>query len=463
MTILRSLQTFKSKIIILQHLIKMAPLSNLPAPVASTLEAITRNSTPGFVANFSEDIVFNDDGKAQRGVEALRKWHVEALIGHRATIDLRGGVSLGEHTIVHLIMDGDFEADYNIAEPIPLYFDFTVTNNTITALTITSHDPVMNTVSISAPNDKDPISAIMSSRRPQMPLSEGWVKVKLQAVGLNYHDIFTMRGFISYPVTEPLVLGCEGTGTLADGTEVLIFPLMGDADFKGDETLDPQRHVFSEKVDGTLAEYVNVPKRNIVVKPRDMSTEAAAVMGIAWLTAYRMLFTKSDLRAGQTMLVQGSSGGVTTALIQLGTAAGMRVWCTGRTAAKRELGLKLGAEKAFASGETLPEKVDAVFDTSGEVTWKHSVDSVKIGGTVVTCGGHSGMFVPMEVSRVFVEQLTIKGSYLGTLEEFKDLIAFVVSKSIKPHIGATLPMAKTAEGFRMMFEGKTDGKVVVTM
>ncbi|KAL5321453.1 hypothetical protein ACEPPN_009411 [Leptodophora sp. 'Broadleaf-Isolate-01'] len=441
----------------------MFALSTLPALVAASLQAITQKSTDGFVANFSKDIVLNDEGKAQKGISALRKWHDEALIGHRATIDIQSEVTIGEHTVVHLIMDGDFEADYNITDPITLYFDFTVSDSVITTLTITSHDPIMNTVSISTPNDTDPISALHLSRRPQKPVPEGWVRVKLQAVGLNYHDIFTMRGFISQSITDPLILGCEGTGTLADGTEVILFPLMGDPEFKGDETLDPQRNVFSEKTDGTLAEYINVPKRNVIIKPERMSTETAAVMGIAWLTAYRMLFTKSGLRAGQTMLVQGSSGGVTTALIQLGSAAGMRVWCTGRTAAKRALGLKLGAEKAFESGETLLEKADAVFDTSGEVTWKHSINSVKTGGTVVTCGGHSGQFIPMEVSHVFVEQLTVKGSYLGTLEEFRDLIALVVAKSIKPHIGVVLPMAQTAEGFRMMVDGKTDGKIVVTM
>ncbi|KAH7351277.1 hypothetical protein BKA65DRAFT_500129 [Rhexocercosporidium sp. MPI-PUGE-AT-0058] len=441
----------------------MFSLSILPTPVADSLVAISQKSTDDFVAGFSHDIVLNDEGKAQKGIPALRKWHDEALIGHGATVDVQNGVTIGEHTVVCLIMDGDFKADYNITDPITLYFDFTVSKSVITALTITSHDPIMNTVSISTPNDKDPISALHLARQPQKPISEGWMSVKMQAVGLNYHDIFTMRGFNSQPITEPLILGCEGTGTLADGTEVILYPLMGDPDFKGDETLDPQRHVFSEKIDGTLAEYVSVPKRNVIIKPKAMSTEAAAVMGVAWLTAYRMLFTKSRLRAGQTMLVQGSSGGVTTALIQLGSAAGMRVWCTGRTPAKRELGLKLGAEKAFESGETLHEKADAVFDTSGEVTWKHSISSVKTGGIVVTCGGHSGQFIPMEVSHVFIEQLTVKGSYLGTLEEFKDLIALVVAKSIKPHIGVVLPMAQTDKGFRMMVEGKTDGKIVVTI
>ncbi|KAL2071173.1 hypothetical protein VTL71DRAFT_12408 [Oculimacula yallundae] len=439
----------------------MSVLSTLPTIVAASLEAIHQQSTDGFVAHFSKDVVFNDEGKSHKGIEVLRKWHDEGLIGHSATIEIQSQVTLREHTIVHLIMNGDFEADYNIVDPITLYFDFTVSNNLITALTVTPHDPVMNTVSISTPSHTDPVSAIDFCQRSQSPVPEGWVTIKMQAVGLNYHDIFTLRGFIPQP--DSLILGCEGTGTLADGTEVLLYPLMGDPDFKGDETLDPQRHVFSEKTDGTLAEYVNVPKRNVVIKPKAMSTETAAVMGIAWLTAYRMLFTKSGLRAGQTMLVQGSSGGVTTALIQLGSAAGMRVWCTGRTAAKRSLGLKLGAEKAFESGAELSAKVDAVFDTSGEVTWNHSISSVKIGGIIVTCGGHSGMSVPMNLSHVFVGQLTVKGCYLGTLEEFKDLISFVVAKSIKPHIGLVLPMAQTPDGFRMMVEGKTDGKIVVTV
>jgi NADPH:quinone reductase-like Zn-dependent oxidoreductase len=264
-----------------------------------------------------------------------------------------------------------------------------------------------------------------------------------------------------HPLKFPLILGCEGTGVLEDGTPVLIYPCMGSPDFKGDETLDPARHVFSELANGTLAEYVNIPKRNIVPRPKELNVESAAVLGIAWLTAYRMLFTKSGLRAGQKMLVQGSSGGVTSALIQLGSAAGIRVWCTGRSAEKRELGLKLGAEQVFESGAELPERVDAVFDTSGEVTWEHSMNAVKTGGTIVTCGAHSGRAVPVDVSRVFVEQIDIRGSYLGTLEEFKDLISFIVAKLIKPHIGLVLPIEQTGVGFQKMVSGQTAGKIVV--
>jgi D-arabinose 1-dehydrogenase-like Zn-dependent alcohol dehydrogenase len=124
------------------------------------------------------------------------------------------------------------------------------------------------------------------------------------------------------------------------------------------------------------------------------------------------------------------------------------------------LGLRLGAEKAFTSGEELPEKADAVFDTSGEVTWPHSMASVKTGGTVVTGGGHSGRTAPTELMSIVINKLNIKGSYLGTLEEFRDLISFVVAKGIKPHVGLVLPMEEADVGFRRMIDGQTEGRLL---
>jgi NADPH:quinone reductase-like Zn-dependent oxidoreductase len=440
--------------------------TSLPTPVPTIFEAINNKNSKEFTGTFSSTGTIIDEGKTFQGHASIAKFCNEALISHSASVIYENATQVGKHTIVQVIMDGDFVAEYGITEPFTLYFDFLLQENSITNLLITPWDSSkakMNAVYVEKGNIDDPISTIKIAPRLQPAPQEWWVRVKMQAVGLNYHDIFTMRGLGMRPPKFSLTLGCEGAGILDDGTEVLIYPVMGDPNFKGDETLDPERHVFSEQVDGTLAEYVNVPLRNIVPKPKGLETVSASVLGIAWLTAYRMLFTKSGLKAGQTMLVQGSSGGVTTALIQMGSAAGMRVWCTGRTTEKKELGLKLGAERAFDSGEELLEKVDAVFDTSGEVTWEHSVDSVKAGGTVVTCGGHSGRSIPMEVNKVFVEQLNIRGTYLGTLEEFKDLISFVVAKSIVPHVSLVLSLNRADVGFRAMLDGKTVGKIVVTI
>src|SRR6202047_3347674 len=127
------------------------------------------------------------------------------------------------------------------------------------------------------------------------------------------------------PIVFPMILGNNGAGTLDDGSEVIIYPLMGAPDWRGEETLDPDWNIFSERVRGTFADYVAFPRRNAIPRPSGISALDASVMGTAWLTAYRALFTKSNLGPGETLLVQGASGGMSTALIQLGRAAGFEV------------------------------------------------------------------------------------------------------------------------------------------
>ena len=123
-----------------------------------------------------------------------------------------------------------------------------------------------------------------------------------------------------------------------------------------------------------------MPTRNVVPKPPGLSFAEAACLPTAWLTAYRMLFTKSGLKRGDTVLVQGAGGGVATAAIVLARAAGFRVFATSRDEGKRERALELGADEVFESGARLPERVDAVMETVGEATWSHSLKSLKPGG-----------------------------------------------------------------------------------
>jgi NADPH:quinone reductase-like Zn-dependent oxidoreductase len=310
-------------------------------------------------------------------------------------------------------------------------------------------------------DEENPLQALKIGRIPLPPVPDGWVRVKISAAALNYHDVLTLQGVGTHPLHYPRILGCEGCGYLKDGTPVILYPVMCSTDYLGEETLDPSRHVFHEITDGTLAEYVVAPSRNIILLPFQLDPIDGAVLGIAWLTAYRMIFTKANMRPGQTMLVQGSSGGVSTALIQLGAAAGLRVWCTGRSPEKRDLARQLGAEQTFEPGATLPHQVDAVFDTSGNATWSHSMASVKLGGSIVTCGAHGGFHVSLDLLRVFNDQISIHGVYAGTLQEFKDLIQFVIAKSIKPRIGTTLPLSRGDEGLKALYTGSTNGKIVL--
>jgi len=312
------------------------------------------------------------------------------------------------------------------------------------------------------PNPDAPLDSLTVGERPAPEVPEGWVAVNVTAASLNMHDIWTLRGVGIKPDQFPMILGCDGAGTLEDGTEVVLHSVIGDPSWDGDETLDPKRTLLTEKHQGTFADTVVVPARNAVPKPPGLTAVQASVMGTAWLTAYRMLFTKSGLRPGQTMLVQGASGGVSTALVQLGRAAGMRVWVTGRTDEKRAVAERLGAHATFASGERLPERVDAVFETVGDATWSHSMRALKPGGVIVVSGSTSGPNPGADLQRLFFLQLRVIGSTMGTRQELADLLRFVENAGISPAIGLELPMDRAAEGFRAMLDGDTSGKIVFT-
>lgn len=311
-------------------------------------------------------------------------------------------------------------------------------------------------------NYDNPLDSLVVGERPEPEVPAGWVKVSMRAASLNMHDIWTLRGVGIKADQFPMIVGCDGAGVLEDGTEVVLHSVVNAPGWQGDDTLDPQRTLLTEKHQGTFADSVVVPARNAIAKPAGLSFSEAATMGTAWLTAYRMLFVKSGLQPGQTMLVQGASGGVSTALVQLGRAAGFRVWVTGRTEEKRALAEQLGAHQTFESGARLPERVDAVFETVGKATWGHSLKSLKPGGIVVVSGSTSGPDPSADLQRVFFLQLRVVGSTMGTRDELENLLKYVDLAGIKPQIGAELPLTKAEKGFRDMMAGETAGKIVFT-
>ncbi|GAA4429812.1 zinc-binding dehydrogenase [Actinokineospora soli] len=321
---------------------------------------------------------------------------------------------------------------------------------------------VMFAVYATEPNPDDPLAALAVGERPDPVAPDGWVTVDVRAASLNMHDLWTLKGVGIKADRFPMILGCDGAGVLADGTEVVLHSVIGDPAWTGDETLDPKRTLLTELHQGTFADKVVVPARNVLPKPADLSFSEAACMGTAWLTAYRMLFVKSGLRPGQTMLVQGASGGVSTALIELGRAAGLRVWVTGRTEEKRALATELGAHAVFESGARLPEKVDGVFETVGKATWSHTMRALKPGGVVVVSGSTSGPDPSADLQRLFFLQLSVIGSTMGTRDELADLISFCATAGIKPRIGSELPMTDAKAGFEAMQAGETAGKIVFT-
>jgi NADPH:quinone reductase-like Zn-dependent oxidoreductase len=308
----------------------------------------------------------------------------------------------------------------------------------------------------------DPLSGLVVGERPEPTAPEGWTRVAVRAASLNHHDLWTLRGVGIKAEQLPMILGCDAAGIdEATGAEVVVHSVIATDGWDGDETLDPGRTLLSEKHQGSLAQYLTVPKRNVVPKPAELSFAEAACLPTAWLTAYRMLFVHADVRPGHTVLVQGATGGVATACITMARAAGLRVLATTRSEEKRRQALELGAHEAFPSGERLPEKVDVVMETVGDATWSHSLRSLRPGGRVVVSGATSGPNPSADLSRVFFLQLQVIGSTMGTRAELRDLMAFLRATGLRPHIDRVLPLEQAADGLAAMAAGDLVGKIVL--
>ncbi len=319
----------------------------------------------------------------------------------------------------------------------------------------------MLAVYAAAPDPDDPLSAVVVGERPPPDPPAGWTTVRMTAASINRHDLWTLRGVGIAHDRFPMILGCDGVGVDDEGRAVLLYPVIADPGV-GDETTDPRRSLLSERHQGTFAELVAVPERNVLPLPPSMSPVDAATLGTTYLTAYRMIFTRSGLAPGATMLVQGATGGVSTALIQLGRAAGMRVWVTSRSQEGRDRALLLGAHAVFENGARLPERVDGVFESVGRATWSHSMRAVRPGGVIVICGATSGFDPSADLQRLFFLQISVIGSTMGTRDELRRLIEFCDAAGVHPVVDRTFPLADGAEALAMV-EREAPGKVVLTM
>jgi NADPH:quinone reductase-like Zn-dependent oxidoreductase len=321
----------------------------------------------------------------------------------------------------------------------------------------------MLAVTATSQSDTDPLSGLTVGERPEPTAPDGWAKVRVRAAALNHHDLFSLRGVGLSAEQLPMILGGDAAGIDEDGNEVVVHSVIADADAYPDETLDPKRNLLSEKYDGTLAEFVTVPKRNLVPKPAELSFEQAACLPTAWLTAYRMLFTKANLGDSGSVLIQGAGGGVATAALLLAKAAGHTVFVTSRDEAKRARATELGADAALEPGGRVPARVDAVIESVGEATWSHSLKSLRPGGTLVVCGATSGPNPTADLNRVFFLQLSILGSTMGTRDELEGLLAFLARTGVRPLIDSTRPLADAAAAFEQLAGGEAFGKLVLTV
>lgn len=298
---------------------------------------------------------------------------------------------------------------------------------------------------------QDPLSCLDVRDVPEPEGRPGWVTMAVRAAAFNHHDLWTLRGMAGQHSAPPVILGTDAAGVTEDGRRVLAHAVVA-----------PGR-LLSEGSPGTLAEQVSVPEANLVPLPEDLSFTDAACLPTSYLTAYNLLFGKGRLRPGEHVLIQGAGGGVSTAAILLARAGGLEVTVTGRNVDRLRRAQALGAHHAVASGTRLPARVDAVLETVGQATWGHSLRSVRSGGRVVVAGATTGFDPPAELPQLFLRDVDVRGVFMGSAEQLRLLTSMLVATGVRPLVDVVVPLEKTHEAARRMWDGDVFGKVVVSV
>ncbi|MEV0134441.1 zinc-binding dehydrogenase [Dactylosporangium sp. NPDC050688] len=314
----------------------------------------------------------------------------------------------------------------------------------------------MRAAFVTEPSAADPVAAIRVGELEPPAAPDGWIRVDVRAGALNMHDLWTLRGVTRRPHTGPHVLGSDAAG-VAGGRDVVVYPVLAAA---GTGAV-AHATLLPDAGHGVLAEHIAVPAGHVVARPAHLDWAEAASLPTAWLTAYRMLFTKAALAPGQVVLVQGAGGGVATAAVSLAAAAGATVVVTSRSPRKRQQALALGAAAAFDTGARLPEPADVVIETVGTATFEHSTRSTRAGGTIVVCGGTSGFTASLDLTRLFAREITVHGSTMGTLEEFRAMLDFVAEHRLRPAVDSTVDLAEVSTQAERMLSGTAFGKLCV--
>jgi zinc-binding alcohol dehydrogenase/oxidoreductase len=304
------------------------------------------------------------------------------------------------------------------------------------------------------------------------------VVVRLEAAALNHRDVWIRRGLYA-GIKLPIILGSDGTGQVAAvgegverhwmGQSVVINPSL---DWGPDDRMQgPNFRILGLPDDGTYAQLVKVPAQNLHPRPAGLSVEEAAAIPLAGLTAYRALVTKAKVQAGETVLVTGIGGGVSTFALQIARSRGARVLATSGSDAKLARAKELGAEGGvnYKNPDWAKEVVklaggegpDVVIDSAGGATFVKAIELVRPGGRIVTYGATTGAAEKIEVRRIFWKQIAVLGSTMGTPREFQEMLGLFGPGGLRPVIDQVFPLADAPAAHRRMEEAGQFGKIVL--
>ncbi|HEU4487868.1 MAG TPA: zinc-binding dehydrogenase, partial [Actinomycetota bacterium] len=301
---------------------------------------------------------------------------------------------------------------------------------------------------------------------PDPEAGPGEVVVRVRAASLNHLDLFTLSGVLGIEHHFPHPLGADGAGEidsvgegvkgLKPGTPVMINPGHSCRQCElcraGEHSECPRFRMLGEHLPGTLAEKVVVPHTNVYPFPEALSFSEAAALGVTFITAYRMLFSRGHMRPGEWVLITGIGGGLAQSLFQLARPLAGRVFVTSSSRAKLDQALEMGADAGIhyqeeEVGKTIRHQtgkrgVDLVVDSAGGPSIDQALSALRKGGRVVVAGATAGRKAEINVSRLFWNQLSIVGSTMGSDRDVSDMLRMVSGMGLRPLIQATYPLAK---------------------
>lgn len=320
------------------------------------------------------------------------------------------------------------------------------------------------------------LDGLRTVETPKPRLAAGELLIEVEYAGLNRHELFVALGLDG--TGSPRVLGADAVGRVVsrtDGpaTDALDGPGVGDRVLV-DPTLNwPERRSIPEHPDilggrapGTFAEYVAVPAENAHPIPPHLTPEEAGALGLAAVTAFRALFSVGELRAGEHVLIPGIGSGVGLIALDMVVAAGARAVVTSRSAAKRAFASARGAVAAIPSddiaGADIPP-IDLVIDTVGAASVPAALRRLRPGGRLVTLGATTGADIDLSLRALFFRQVSVRGTSVGSAEEFRAMLAFVERHRIRPVIDSVHPLEEAPAAMRLSADGGSLGKTVFRM
>ncbi len=318
---------------------------------------------------------------------------------------------------------------------------------------------------------------------PEIGPNEVLVRVKTAA--LNHLDIFVRNGLPGLKLKFPHIMGSDGAGVvekvgenvknLQPGDEVVLNPGIscGTCEFclRGEHSLCVTFHLLGEHVDGTYAEFVKAPAINCYPRPKGLTWEESAAFPLTFLTSWRMLVSKAQIKPGEWILIIGIGGGVAVASLQISKLFGLKTIVTSGSNEKLEKARELGADFTINHNEAdfakevrkITEKrgVDVVLDSVGKATWKKSLASLAKGGRLVTCGATTGPNPETDIARIFWNQLTIYGSTMATHGEFREMMKIFEEGKVKPVVDSVFPLEDVKNAQQRMENKEQFGKIVI--